>query len=121
MLSIKEEIDLHTEVVKFVREKYPGAVMIPGLGEFQDTGELRMKAWQKGYTSGQPDLLLIHPSECTHYVGIAIEFKHPWGKSTTTEQQEAYLKKLRGMGVKTMVSHKFTDIVVALAHYFGED
>ena len=47
MLSMKK-IDLHTEVVKFVREKYPGAVMIPGLREFQDTGELRVKASQKG-------------------------------------------------------------------------
>ena len=121
MLSIKREFDLHTEVVKFVREKYPDAVMVPGLGEFQESGEPRMKAWQKGYTSGQPDLLLIHPSHCTGYIGFAIEFKHPWGKSFTTENQDAYLRKLRAMGVKTMVSHKFTDIVVALAHYFGSD
>ena len=81
----------------------------------------RIKCWQKGYTSGQPDLLLIHPSHCAGYIDFAIEFKHPWGKSFTTENQDAYLRKLRAMGVKTMVSHKFTDIVVALTHYFGSD
>ena len=84
MLQIRRKFDLHVEVVKFIREKYPQAVLLPGLGEFQDTGDVRIKAWQKGYTSGQPDLLILYPSANTNDIGLAIEFKHPSGKVRAT-------------------------------------
>ena len=85
-------------MVKFIREKYPEAVLLPGLVEFQDTAELRIKAWQKGSTSGQPDLIILHPSDNTHYIGLPIKFKHPSGKMTATENQEKYLTHLSGWG-----------------------
>ena len=119
MLRIKREFDLHVEVVKFNREKYPEAVLLPGLGEFRDSGDARIKAWQKGYTSGQPDLIILYPSECTGYIGFAIEFKHPRGQTCTTENQDKYFKRLQAVAVKTMVFHKFSDIIIALTRYLG--
>ena len=119
MLQIRREFDLHVEVVKFIREKYPEAVLLPGLGEFQETGDVRIKAWQKGYTSGQPDLLILSPANPA-YIGLAIEFKHPSGKMTTTDNQDRFLKHLRSVGVKTLVSHSFPEIITELAHYFGK-
>ena len=81
---------------------------------------MRIKAWQKGYTSGQPDLLIVSPAN-PNYFCLAIEFKHPSGKMTATENQERYLKHLRAVGVKTMVSHSFPEIITELAHYFGKE
>jgi len=60
MLTVKNEFDLHVAIVKFIREKYPEAVIVPGLGEFQDTDDLRIKSWQKVYSFGQPDLLILN-------------------------------------------------------------
>ena len=119
MISIRSEFDLHTEVVKFIRNKCQEAIIVPGLGEYQDSDEVRIKSWQKGYTSGQPDLVILYPSECTGYIGFAIEFKHPRGQTCTTENQDKYLKRLQAVGVKTMVSHMYSDIIIALTHYFG--
>jgi hypothetical protein len=118
MLSIRREFDLHVEVVKFMREMYPEAVLVPGLGEYQDSDEMRIKSWQKGYTSGQPDLLILHPFE--NFVGMAIEFKHPSGKSTTTENQDAFALRLRNAGFKTMVSHSYPKIIMELVHCYGK-
>ena len=119
MISIRSEFDLHTKVVKFIRDKCQEAIIVTGLGEFQDSDEVRIKSWQKGYTSGQPDFIILYPSECTGYIGIAIEFKHPRGQTCTTENQDKYLKRLQAVGVKTMVSHNYSDIIIALTHYFG--
>ena len=112
MISIRSELDLHTEVVKFIRDKCQEAIIVPGLGEYQDSDEVRIKSWQKGYTSGQPDLIILYPSECTGYIGTR-------GQTCTTENQEKYLKRLQAVGVKTMVSHTYSDIIIALTHYFG--
>ncbi len=53
MLTIHKEFDLHVAIVKFIRDKYPQAVIIPGLGELQNTEDSRIKSWQKGYTAGK--------------------------------------------------------------------
>lgn len=116
MLTVKNEFDLHVAIVKFIREKYPEAVIVPGLGEFQDTDDLRIKSWQKGYTSGQPDLLILNPQ--THYDGFAIEFKHPKGYRSTTDTQDEWLEKLRQMNWKTLVSHDLFEIVTHIVKYF---
>ncbi len=116
MLTIHKEFDLHVAIVKFIRDAYPEAVLIPGLGEFQNSDELRIKSWQKGYTSGQPDLLILNPR--ADYDGFAIEFKHPKGISTKTENQDIFLKRLKSMHWKTLVSHDLFEIVTEIVRYF---
>jgi len=119
MLTIPKEFDLHVETVRFIREKYPEALLVPGLGEFQVTSELRQVAWLKGYTSGQPDLLILSPSHDFHYSGFAIEFKHPNGKMKASAKQLLFLGSLKSAGFKTLVSHDFKEVVTELAHFFG--
>jgi len=118
MLHIQDEHDLHVSVVKYIRDNYPFALLVPGLGEFQSTRDLRLEGWHKGYTSGQPDLLILHPSRDNQYVGFAFEFKHPCGTSLPTKKQVKFLEDLNSVGFKTMVSHSFADIVTELAAYF---
>ena len=74
MTDIINETDLHVAVVKYIRENYPQAIIVPGLGEYQNTKELRLESWRKGYTKGQPDLLILNSSMGDGVKGLAIEF-----------------------------------------------
>jgi prophage antirepressor-like protein len=69
------ETDLHYAVVSYIRNNHPKAVIIPGLGEYQDTESKRCDAWRKGYKGGQPDLIIENPMG--KYIGFAIELKSP--------------------------------------------
>lgn len=40
------EDQLHKKVVKYIREKYPNLLIDAGLGEYQDTEEKGIDAWQ---------------------------------------------------------------------------
>ncbi|CAB3982657.1 Hypothetical predicted protein [Paramuricea clavata] len=71
------ETDLHHTVVSYIRNNYPKAVIVPGLGGYQDTVPKRCDAWKKGYKGGQPDLIIENPMG--EYTGFAIEFKSPKG------------------------------------------
>jgi prophage antirepressor-like protein len=55
------ETDLHYTVVSYIRDNHPEAVIVPGLGEYQDTSVKRCDAWKKGYRRGQPDLIIENP------------------------------------------------------------
>ena len=90
------ETDLHHTVVSYIRDNHPEAVIIPGLGEYQDTVSKRCDAWKKGYKGGQPDLIIENPMG--KYKGFAIEFKSPKGTGITSEKQEVWLEKLREIG-----------------------
>ena len=50
---------LSYKVINFIKENYPKVMLIPGLGEYQTTSNLRCDAYHKGYCSGQPDILYI--------------------------------------------------------------
>ena len=73
--SIENETQLHVALVAFIRKKYPNIIIIPGLGKFKTTDELRLEAWQKGYMAGQPDIILMHPNKEHH--ALVIELKSP--------------------------------------------
>ena len=47
MFKIENEMDLHSKVVELIRNFYPNAIMVPGLGENQDTPEKRINSWKK--------------------------------------------------------------------------
>ena len=57
MFKIENEMDLHCKVVELIRNFYPNALLVPELGENQDTPEKRINSWKKGYMRGQPDLM----------------------------------------------------------------
>ena len=58
MFKIENETDLHCKVVHLIRNYYPKALIVPGLGENQDTPFKRIDSWKKGYTKGQSDLMV---------------------------------------------------------------
>jgi hypothetical protein len=77
-------------------------IIIPGLGELQTTDEIRIKSWQKGYTAGQPDLILLkHTSE---HCGLVIKMKTPKNtRPSSHTQTEGVLAEL--MKFQTVVSN----------------
>lgn len=49
--------------------------MVAGLGENQDTPSKRIDSWKKGYTKGQPDLMIVNYHKYNN--GLCIELKSP--------------------------------------------
>ena len=85
MFKIENEMDLHSKVVELIRNFYPEVIMVPGLGENQDTPEKRINSWKKGYMRGQPDLMILDYHK--DYKGLCIEFKSPTNNYTISESQ----------------------------------
>ena len=85
MFKIENEMDLHCKVVELTRIFYPNAIMVPGLGENQDTPDKRINSWKKGYMRGQPDLMILDYHK--YYKGLCIEFKSPTNNYCVTESQ----------------------------------
>ena len=117
--SLMNETDLHYQVVKHIREWYPNVIIIPGLGEYQDSSAKRCDAWSKGYIGGQPDLIIMEPSN--GYCGYAIELKTPKGTGTVSGKQKCWMNMLSSKGFKTTVSNDYAEIVVDLEVYFKVD
>ncbi|CAB3997200.1 BRO-C [Paramuricea clavata] len=111
------ETDLHNTVVSYIRNNHPKAVVVPGLGEYQDTVSKRCDAWKKGYKGGQPDLIIENPMG--EYTGFAIEFKSPKGTGITSEKQALWLKRLREIGYMTMISDDLIQICIRINEYFS--
>ena len=59
-LKIENETDLHCKVVHLIRNYYLKTLIVTGLGENQDTPSKRIDSWKKGYTKGQPDLMVLN-------------------------------------------------------------
>ncbi len=76
-IILKNETDLHYKVVEFIRTNYPHIMMLPGLGEYQKTSDLRKDAWGKGYIGGQPDVVILNSHKTLN--GFALEIKTPNG------------------------------------------
>jgi hypothetical protein len=111
------ETDLHYAVVSYIRNNHPEAVIVPGLGEYQDTSAKRCDAWKKDYKGGQPDLIIENPMG--KYKGFAIELKTPKGTGVTSESQINWLIKLRQLGYMTMISDDLVQIGIRINEYFS--
>jgi prophage antirepressor-like protein len=118
-LKLLNETDLHYAVVKYIRRFHPNALIVAGLGEYQDTVQRRSDAYRKGYIGGQPDLIITNPMNC--YTGFAIELKTPKGNGVIRENQVPWLKLLHKRGYNTMISNDYTDIVLRIDEYFRVD
>ena len=63
---------------------------------------------EKGYISGQPDILLLNRH--TRSKGLCIELKNPNGKGSTSKNQIYYLKQMSDNGYQVLVSNDY-DVV----------
>ena len=114
-VSLMCETDLHYKVVDFIRKFFVEAIVIPGLGELQDTEPKRLDAWNKGYKGGQPDILILNRTRKNS--GLAIELKTPLCHRNPSEKQEAFLQNLRNIKYETLLSNSYDDIVVKIIEY----
>ena len=114
-MSLMCEKDLHYKVVDFIRKFFPESVLVPGLGELQDTEPKRLDAWSKGYKAGQPDILLLNRTRKTS--GLALELKTPLRQRSPSPQQQAFLEALRKQKYETLLSNCYDEVVVKIIEY----
>ena len=114
-LCLANESDLHHKIVQFLRRFYPQALLVAGLGELQDTFHKRLDAWRKGYTAGQPDILICNAH--SRYNGFAIELKTPRGTGKLSEKQDKCLGQFEIAEYKTLVSDEYDVIILELVEY----
>ena len=109
---------MHYKFVEFIRKKYPDVLLIAGLGENQTTSELRIDSWRKGYTKGQPDLML--PIRSGRKNGLALELKSPWWQAEASEHQKAFLRELQEQGWQILVSNCYEDLLFEVRDYLDK-
>ena len=114
-MFVLNETDLHYKVIEFIRRFWMEANIVAGLGELQDTSIKRIDAWRKGYTKGQPDILILNRTR--HSSGLAIELKTPLGCGVTSPNQREFLDNLEKNNYDTFVSNDYDEIVVRILEY----
>ena len=118
--EIKSEYDLHCKVVKLIKKKFPNVIIIPCMGELQDTASKRICAYNRGYRSGAPDLLILHANE--EYNGMAIEFKNPQGTGRLSTKQEDLLDDLQNRcAYRVLVNNDYDEILISIMDYMNMD
>ena len=115
IININNEKELHYKVVDYIRHFIKEAVIIPGLGEHQINSGVRTDAYLKGYSSGQPDILLLNYH--THYKGLAIELKTPTGTGIISKNQGNYINVLENNGFKVLISNNYDEIITTILMY----
>ena len=114
-LHVLNETDLHHKLVEFIRSRYPDTLIIAGLGENQITSEMRLDSWRKGYTKGQPDIMI--PIRSGRKVGLALELKSPGWNGEASEHQKVFLDKLEVESWQVCVSNCYEDLLFVVRDY----
>ena len=105
MFKIENEMDLHCKVVHLIRNYYPNAIMVAGLGENQDTPSKKTDSWKKGYTKGQPDLMIVNYHK--DYNGLCIEFKSPTNIYQISDAQREMKERYKENCYKFILSNDY--------------
>ena len=114
IININTE-ELHYKVIDFIKKYIKEAIIVPGLGEHQINSSLRSDAYMKGYTGGQPDILLLNYH--TKYKGRAIELKTPNGHGVLSKNQENYMNQLKHNRFMALVSNDYDLIITTIVKY----
>ena len=117
-ICLINEFDLHVKVIDFIKRFHSEANIVAGLGENQITEQMRIESWQKGYTRGQCDILLLNKHK--KWTGMAIELKSPVGWGVVSHDQHKFLERLQKAGYKTVISNDYDEIIVQIGEYFRE-
>ena len=117
MFKIENEMDLHSKVVELIRNCYPDALLVPGLGENQDTSEKRINSWKKGYMRGTPDLMILNYHK--DYRGLCIEFKSPTNSYEVSESQLKMKEKYCQNDYAFILSNDYDKISKLIHKYFA--
>jgi hypothetical protein len=117
-IILKNEFDLHSKVINYIRNYYPHALLYAGLGELQDTPQKRIYAKCCGYVSGQSDIIInnLHKT----YNGLTIELKTPSGHGRTAPNQYAFMKMSSMNGHKVVLSNDYDEILTEIINYMRD-
>ena len=116
--KIKNETDLHTKVVSFIRRRFPNSIFHARLGENQDTINKRIDSFRKGYLRGSCDLTILNLHE--RYSGLALGFKNPNTRGIMSEDQSKMMRQYYLNGFKTLVSNDYNRIINDILEYFKD-
>ena len=105
MFKIENEMDLYCKVVHLIRNYYPNAIMVAGLGENQDTPSKRIDSWKKGYTKDLPDLMIVNYHK--DYNGLCIEFKSPTNIYQISDAQREMKERYKENCYKFFLSNDY--------------
>ena len=117
MIMIGNETDLHYKVVQLIRNYYPDSILVAGLGENQDTEDKRLDSYKKGYTRGQPDLMILDYHK--DYKGLCIEFKSPTNSYCVSEAQLKMQEKYRNNDYAFILSNDYDKISKNIHKYMA--
>ena len=81
-----------------------------------DTSEKRIDAWRKGYTKGQPDIMILNKH--VKYTGLALELTTPACTGVLRPAQKQVLDRLHANGWQTLVSNNYDEICNEIRDYF---
>ena len=115
MIMIGNETDLHYKVVGLIRKYYPDTILVAGLGENQDTEDKRLDSYKKGYTRGQPDLMVLNYHK--DYKGLCIELKSTTNNYYVSEAQKEMKKKYLNNGYAFVLSNDYDRICKNIHEY----
>ena len=115
MIMISNEKELHYKVVILIRNYYPDAILVAGLGENQDTEKKRLDSYKKGYQRGQPDLMILNYHK--DYKGLCIEFKSPTNNYEVSESQLKMKDKYKKNDYAYILSNDY-DKISKLIHKY---
>ena len=76
---------------------------------------MRVNSWKKGYTGGQPDIMVLNTHK--YFNGLAIELKTPKGTGIISDNQQLFLDRLEDNNYKIIVSNDYTNIIMELHEY----
>ena len=117
MIMISNEKELHYKVVNLIKNYYPDAILVAGLGENQDTEEKRLDSWKKGYQRGQPDLMILDYHR--DYKGLCIEFKSPTNVYEVSESQLKMKEKYKKNNYAFILSNDYDSISKKIHKYMA--
>ena len=115
MIMIGNETDLRYKVVDLIRRYYADTILIAVLGENQDTEDKRLDCYKKGYTRGQPDLMVLNYHK--DYKGISIEFRSPTNNYHVSEAQKEMKKRYRTNSYALVLSNDYDRICKNIHEY----
>ena len=115
MIMIGNETDLHYKVVDLIRKYYLDSILVASLGENQDTDDKRLDSYKKGYTRGQPDLMILDYQR--DYKDLCIEFKSPTNNYHVSEAKKEMKKKYVNNGYAFVLSNDYDRICMNIHDY----
>jgi prophage antirepressor-like protein len=117
--NIQTEYDLHTQLINFIKVKYPNILLTIANGELQnDTFENRKKSYLTGYTPGTFDIIINNLHK--HFSGFAIELKSPKGTGIISEAQKLMEQKYKLNGFKTLISNDYNECIFQIIEYMRD-